>query len=129
RDPAALETLDEPELPERVPAVERAAGDVADELGELARAARRRAADAVQGAAAVEVGILDEVRPVEAERHLAQLQREARRLHDALRDRLAQALDAEAGRARRIEDRERARVHVQRRGLEREEDRVRARKL
>ena len=42
-DRAVFETLDEPHLPQRTAAVERAAGDVADDLGQLVHRARRAA--------------------------------------------------------------------------------------
>ena len=68
-DLAVVEALDEPQLPQRPAAVERAAGDVADDLGQLVHRARRRHGDAVEVGVEVEVGVLDPHRMAEVERH------------------------------------------------------------
>ena len=68
-DPAVFESLNDPQLPQGAAAVELMAGDLGDELAELARPARRWRADAADVVVEVEVGILDPHGMVEAEWH------------------------------------------------------------
>ena len=68
RHVAVLEALDDGELPQRSAAVERDAGDVADELTQLAEGAGRGRGDAADVAVEVEVLVLDPHRVVEPER-------------------------------------------------------------
>ena len=70
RDPAVLETLDHPELPERPAAVERRRVQVRDQLGELLVRAGGRHRNVSHVEVEVEVRVLDPVRVVEPERHL-----------------------------------------------------------
>ena len=62
REAAALEAVDEPQLPERLVAVERLSEDAAGELAQLLLAARGRQAGVAQVVAQVEVGIVDPAR-------------------------------------------------------------------
>ena len=64
--------LDHPHLPQRPRPVQRQAGEVAGELGELGGAARRRQREPVDVAVDVEVPVVHPDRVVEPERHLAQ---------------------------------------------------------
>ena len=77
-DLAALEPLDDPELPERLATVELDGDEVADEVAELLGATGRRDADASDVGVDVEVGVLDPARAVEPERHLDQAPAELR---------------------------------------------------
>ncbi len=56
---AVLDALDHPQLPERVAPVQLAAGDVGDELAELARPPGRGDLGPVEVVGQVEIGILD----------------------------------------------------------------------
>ena len=123
----ALEALDDPQLPERAAAVERAPGDLGRELGELVGAAggrERRPPDVV---VEVEVGILDPHRVMHAERDLDYAAAERLEARQALGDELPHRLDGEAaGDVGGVEDHRRHDVHVRRGGLEREKGGVKA---
>jgi hypothetical protein len=128
RDAPALEPLDPPHLPERPAPVELGRVEIADQRAELAQPARRRHRDAVQVIRHIEVLVVDHVRAVEPERHLAQARREARRERQALGALLREALEAEIL-AHGLEHHHRADVRVGGLGLERQEDGIAAGKL
>ena len=117
----ALEALDDPQLPERTAAVERAPGDLGRELGKLVEAARRGQRCTADVVIEVEVGILDPHRVMHAERDLDHAPAERLEARQALGDELPHRLDVEAaGNVGGVEDHRRHDVHVRRRGLERE---------
>jgi len=129
--PAALEAVDHVELPQRARAVERPRHDPRDLLGELRIAARlgeRQLADVV---VEVEVGVVDPVRVVEAERHLAHAPAQRRQEREPVADQRAHLLAAEAAARRRrgVEDRETRDVPGVAAALQREELRVEASEL
>ena len=69
-DVAVLETLDDPQLPQRAAAVERAPGDLGRQLGELVEAAGSGERGPPDVVVEIEVGILDPHRVMHAERDL-----------------------------------------------------------
>ena len=94
------------------------------------RRARRRHGVVADVEVDVEVGVLDPVRQVEAERHLDEPPAERRQLVDALEDDLLGRLDpGAAGRALGVEDRHRRDVAEDRVGLHVEEADVHPREL
>ena len=99
-DAATLQALDGVELPEWPAAVERDAGDVADELGQLAQRAGRRHGDPLEVVSQLEVRVLDPERVSEPERHLAQPAAEGRQLVQPALDQLDDALERVAPRHR-----------------------------
>ena len=68
-DLAVFEPLEEVQLPQRTASVERQAGDVGDDLGQLAHRARRADRTPVDVRFEVEVGVLDPHRVPEVERN------------------------------------------------------------
>ena len=64
-DPAAFQTLDEPQLPQRSGPVERVGHQPPDQILEFAPAARRRNRDAADVVVDVQGGVLDQPRPVQ----------------------------------------------------------------
>ena len=121
----SIVALDHPHLPQRAGAVERQAGEVAGQVGELGVPARRRQRQPVHVPLDVELVVADPDRVVEPERDPAQLAREVRYVADP-------AFDAVAHRGERVRLRHRGRVehdqpahvHELRRRLEVEEARV-----
>src|SRR3954454_9258852 len=69
RDVAVRQAVDQVDLPQRAVAVERAGEDAGDGLGEPAVVAGRRDGGLADVEVEVEVGVLDPVRQVDAERH------------------------------------------------------------
>ena len=123
--------MDQVELPQRPAAVERPGEDALDGARELAVVAGRRHGAVADVEVDVEVGILDPVRVVEAERYLHELARERRQQVEPLADEPADVLVREvaAGRRRRVVDGEAADVAVCPRRLDRQELGVEAREL
>ena len=72
RDPSFGQTLDDPDLPERLGAVELVAGDVPDEVGELAQTARTGHRGPAHVVVDVEAGVLHPHRVAETQRDLDQ---------------------------------------------------------
>ena len=70
RPRSALQTLDDVHLPQRPAAVHRPADDACDLLGRAGRPARRGELKVADVEVEIEVGVVDPVRMVEAERHL-----------------------------------------------------------
>src|SRR3954468_8548163 len=100
-DIPVLQPFDHPHLPQRLRTIELVGADVADEVAELARPARRGYRDVPDVVVEVELVLLDPARSVEAERHVVQLPPELRQEWQALRGELAQAVEREtAGRGR-----------------------------
>ena len=123
RHPTAVDPVDDVQLPERSGAVERAGVDPADDIAELLRRAWRRYCVVTDVEVEIEVGVLDPVRQVEAERHLDEPATERHEQTEALLDEAAGAdeelVGAEAGDVEEVERRhvpERAaRLHVEER--------------
>ena len=128
---AALDPVDDVELPQRVRAVERPRDQPRDRLGDLPLVARRRHRAVADVEVEVEVRVLDPVRQVDAERHLGELPPERRQHVDALADEPADVLELElaARPRRRVVDRQARDVPVRAARLHREELRVQARQL
>ena len=121
-DVAVLETLDDPQLPQRAAAVERAPGDLGRQLGELVEAAGSRQRGPPDVVVEIEVGILDPHRVMQAERDLDHAPAERLEARESVGDELPHRLDREAaGNVGGVEDHRRHDVHVRRRGFEREE--------
>ena len=125
------QAVDEVDLPQRAVAIERAGEDAGDGLGEPAVVARRRDGGLADVEVQVEVGVLDPVRQVDAERHARETPLQRRQEVDALADEPAEVGDLEraARRGRRVVDREAADVPVGARGLHGQELRVQRREL
>ena len=83
-DVAALEPVDQPDLPQRAGAVERDGDEMAGQLAQLLHACRAGHGDVAQVPVEVEVGVLDPDRVVQAERHLDEAAPERRREVEAL---------------------------------------------
>jgi hypothetical protein len=122
--PPACEPVEEPELPERPPPVERHAREEPDDLVHLARAARRRDGRAADVVVEVERRIFDPERMVEAERNLHEPPPERRQEVHARAEVRLHALDRVVDAGRGAEHRDLDRVHVERRRLHVEEARV-----
>ena len=103
RHAAALQAVDQVELPQRAGAVQRPGEDPRDGLGQLAVVAGRRHRRVADVEVQVEVRVLDPVRVVEPERDLDQPPAERRQQVDALADEAADVghLELAAGRGRR----------------------------
>jgi hypothetical protein len=123
--------VDHVQLPQRAGAVERAREDPRHGLGELAVAARRRHGGLADVEVEVEVGILDPVGVVEAERNADQPPAERRQQVDAPRHQPADVRDRQlaARCGRRVVDGEPAHVPVGPGGLHRQELGVQAGQL
>ena len=125
RDLAALEPVDQVQLPQRPPAVERPGVQPGRLLGELlvvTRGGQRQLADVELD---VEIGVLDPVRLVDPERHLDQSPPERRQQVQAGLHHFGEVLEGERFRRRgRVEDADAADVPVDRRGLHGQEGRV-----
>ena len=131
RHAAALEPLDQVQLPQRPRAVQRAREDPRDGLGQPAVVARRRHRALADVEVEVEGRVLDPVRQVDPERHLDQPPAERRQHVQPLGHHAADVADLEraARRGRRVVDGEAADVPVRARGLHPQELRVEARQL
>ena len=68
RDPPMLDTLDEPQLPQRPVTLERVGHQTADQLLELATPSRRGHRNPPEVEVEVEVGVRDEPRPIQTKR-------------------------------------------------------------
>ena len=88
RDAALVDAVDDVQLPQRPGPVERAAVDATDDLAELLRRARRRHGVVSHVEVEVEVGVLDPIRQVEAERHFDEPTPERRQQPEAIGDEL-----------------------------------------
>ncbi len=127
---ATVDAFDDVQLPERPSTIERARVDAADRLAELLGCARRRHRVVADVEVDVEVGILDPVRQVEAERNLDEAPAERRQLVDAFEDQLLHRLDTgPAGHAGRVVDVERGDVTERGRRLHVEEAHIDAAEL
>ena len=109
REAVALEALDQPQLPERLRAVELLGEDPGGEVAQLLLGARRRQRGLAHVVVEVEVGVVDPDRPALVEGHEAQLLAEARDEVQARVDVVAELL---VGRRRALEDDRRGDVHV-----------------
>src|SRR4029453_17935339 len=69
-DVTVLETLDDPQLPQRAAPIEWTPGDLGRQLGELVEAPRRGYRGPPAVIVEIEVGVLDPARAVDAEGHL-----------------------------------------------------------
>src|SRR5439155_26312331 len=103
-------------------AVERAGEDALDGVGQLLVVARRRYGGVADVEVEVEVGVLDPVRVVKAERHRYEPARERGKQVETLADQAADVLvgDVAARRGGRVVDREAADVAVGPRRLDRQ---------
>src|SRR3954447_15980128 len=131
RDVAVRQAVDQVDLPQRAVAIERAGEDAGDGLGEPPVVAWRRDGGLADVEVEVEVGVLDPVRQVDAERHAREAPLQRRQEMDALADEPAEVGDLEraARRGGRVVDREAADVPVGARGLHGQELRVQRREL
>ena len=127
RDAAALDALDEPELPERSGAVELVGHQPADQLVELLAATRRGHTDPAQVEVDVELVVLDEPGPVQAERTADDPPPQLRHLRQPLDDQLAHPVEAEVRGLGGVADSNGSDVHVPARRLGVPERRVDAR--
>jgi hypothetical protein len=127
RNPAALETLDVPHLPQRKAPVELVAEEHAAELTELPHAAGRWNTDAVEVVLDIEIQILDQEGPIQTEGYLAQPHRESGCPADPLCGVPLELLEGEVLAATRIQNRQAAGVGVDPRVLHGHEEGVSAR--
>ena len=107
-EPGVVDTLDDVELPQRTPAIERTGNDTADDFGELLGGTGRWHGVMTNVKVDVELGVLNPIRQVEPERHLHEAPPKWSELIDAFENDLFGCL--EPGSARcicRIEDIER----------------------
>ena len=109
RSSRRAEALDEPDLPQRLRAVELLREHAAGEVLQLLLAAGRRQRGGAHVVLEVEVGVVDPHRPALAERHEAQLLAEARHQREPPLDVLEQLL---VRRGLALEDRHAGDVHV-----------------
>ena len=112
-DVTVLEALDDVHLPQRAAPVERTAGDVTGDVGQLVVAAGRGGGDAPQVVVEVEVGVLDPHRVVEIERDggqsLPELRKQMQSALEELLDRVERVATLDR---RRVERHGRRHVHV-----------------
>ena len=112
-DPAVLQPLDDPRLPERLLAVELVAGQAADELAELAVVAGLGDADAADVVVDVELVVLGPARPVEAEGDVDELVAQLGHLGDAGDQQVDEAVERPAvGMGGGVDDDQPRHVHV-----------------
>ena len=116
RDAAALEALDEVDLPQRPVTVERSGDDPRDELTELVHRPGAGQGGAAYVVAEVEVRVVDPDRVREVAGHPADPLAVARHERDPVGDQLNERVVVEARRAG-VEDLDRGVVHRRRRGL------------
>ena len=109
REAVAVEPLDQPQLPERLGAVELLGEDPRGEVAQLLLGARRRQRGAAHVVVEVEEGIVDPDRPALLEGDEAQLLAEAR---DEVQARLDVVAELLVGGRRALEDDRRGDVHV-----------------
>ncbi len=109
REAVALEALDQPQLPERLRAVELLGEDPRGEVAQLLLGARRRQGGLADVVVEVEVGVVDPDRAALAEGDEAELLAEAR---DEVQARLDVVAELFVGRRRAVEDDHRGDVHV-----------------
>src|SRR3954453_8430447 len=130
-DAAALEAGDEVELPHRPRAVERTGDDAGDLVRELRVGTRTGERELPYVEVKVEVGVLDPVGVVEAQRHLGQAPAQRRKQREALRHQIADVIDLQwpAWPLGVVQNRESADVAALARGLECQELRVEAGQL
>ena len=121
REAVALEPVDQPDLPERLVAVELLGEDASGEVLELLLRARSRQRGGAHVVAQVQVGVVDPPRPALAERHERQALAVARHQPEAALDGLEQLV---VGRRRPFEDHHAGHVHVGGAVLQMEERRV-----
>ncbi len=125
RDLARLEALDHHELPQRTRPVQRDAGHVAAQVGQLALTAGRGQRHPVHVPVDVEVVVVDPDRVVDAERHLLELAVEHRHAVDPPLELVLELAEVVAARDRRgVEHDHAADVQQLRRALQVEEARV-----
>ena len=118
REAVLLEALDQPELPERLRAVERLREEASRDVAQLLLRARRRQRRVADVVGEVEVGVVDPEGPAGLDRREGQLLAEARHQVQAAATCVEEVLVV--GR-RALEDQDRPHVHVRARGLVREE--------
>ena len=109
REAVALEALDEPQLPERLRAVELLGEDPRGEVAQLLLGAGRRQGGLADVVIEVQVGVVDPDRAPLAERDEAELLAKAR---DEVEARLDVVAELVVGRRRAVEDDRRGDVHV-----------------
>jgi acetyl esterase/lipase len=126
-DVAVRQALDDVELPQRAAPVERRAGDLGGQLGELLVSPRARGPDAADVVVEVEVRVLHPDRVVEPEGHLHDPTPERRHQVQAGLDEVLDLGELIApGHRRRVEDGRHGHVHVHARRLEVQEGGVEA---
>jgi hypothetical protein len=118
---ASLESLHQPDLPERLRAIELLGEDAARQVLQLLLTAGRRQRRGANVVLEVEVRVVDPDRPSLVQRHRAQLLPEARHEREPGLD-VLQKLGV--GRRRAFEDRHRGHVHVRCGVLQMQEGRV-----
>ena len=118
REAVAVEALDQPQLPERLRAVELLGEDPRGEVAQLLLGARRRQRGLAHVVVEVEVGVVDPDRAALLEGHLAQLLAEA---GDEVQARLDVVAELAVGGSGALEDDRRGDVHVGPRPLHVEE--------
>ena len=125
RDRAVLDTLDDPELPERSRPIEGTARDVADDVGELLGAARGRHRDVANVVVEVEVGVVEPDRSVQIERDVREPATELRQHRKPRREMRLDLLEGVAARhRRRVQEHHRLDLHVRRGRLQVQKRRV-----
>jgi hypothetical protein len=130
-DAPVPQAVDEVDLPQRPRPVQRPGHDPGQDLRDLALGARRRDRGLAHVVVEVEVGVLDPVGQVEAERHLDEPPAEGRQQVQPLGDDRPQALRADrpVGRGRRVVDAQDPDVPERARRLDAQELRVERRQL
>ena len=121
REAAVVQALDQPQLPERLAAVELLGEDPRRQVAQLLVGAGRRQRGLAHVVLEVEVRVVDPDRPALVERHGAQLLAEARHQVQARGDVVAELL---VGGRRALEDDRAGDVHVRARPLHVQEGRV-----
>ncbi len=114
-DATALEPLDHPHFPQGPRMIERVGGNLRDHLVELRGTARCRRREPVHVQVDVEIGVLDDYRMVQAERHRDDAAPEAGNHVQRCADRLLDLVQARGGPGGVSPDEDLQRVH--RRGL------------
>ena len=123
RDAVVLEALDDPDLPQRLAALELHARDVAHDVGQLAQRAGRRHADPFDVAVDVEVRVVDPHRVVQPQRHIDDPLAERSHQMHAIGDVSPHGLERVAtGHRRGVEDGGQRHMRVHRRRLDVQEE-------
>ena len=110
RHPPALDTLDEPQLPQRSAAIERVGDQPPDQPLEFCASARRGNGDLPHVIVEVKLAVLDRPRPVDAQRGTGHPPAQHRQLGDASSEKVGDRVEAEIRRLRRVTDRQSADV-------------------